>query len=204
MPNDRYNPAYDNKIYQKYAQKTIENKMKNKEALCEALGLTFNKKVAIIGITYALKDENNVGMIQDIMNGILEQPVQIILTSIGTAKYQQYFTHLSEEHPDQIVITDNNEEEKRKIYAGSDIILIPTMSEECKEEAARAMKYGVIPIMPPVEFGENYNPNTEQGNAFIYMQDSPWNFFATLIRALESFKFPYDWKNIQKRAMSAD
>lgn len=88
-----------------------------------------------------------------------------------------------------------------KIYAASDIILIPTVSNECSEETEMAMKYGVIPVSPPQDIIEDYNPTREKGNAFIFIKDSPWSLFATLIRALENFRFPYDWKNIAGKAM---
>jgi len=204
MPESKYNPAYDNKIFQKYSKKTIENKLSNKEAFCNEIGLTFDKRIPLICVTYPLTDTNNMSMVQDVMNGILEQPVEIVLTSIGTEKYQKYFTDLAEKNSEKFAITGNTDDEKRKIYAAADIILIPTLSEECIEEAKNAMRYGVVPITPPQDFVEDYNPNQEKGNAFVYIKDSPWNLFATLIRSLESFRFPYDWKNIKVQAMEVE
>ena len=66
------------------------------------------------------------------------------------------------------------------------------------------MHYGVVPIIPPQDFVEDYNPNQEKGNAFVYIKDSPWNLFASLIRAIENCRFPYDWKNIQASAMDSE
>lgn len=204
MADNRFNPAYDNKIFQKYSKKTIENKVENKRMFCEEVGLPFNKKVPLICITYPLTDPNNLGMLLDVMNGIVEQPVEIALTGIGTAKYQKFFTDLAEKDHNKVVIVDSGEDEKRKIYAAADIILVPTLSDECVEEAKQAMRYGVIPVIPPQAFAEDYNPNLEKGSAFIYLKDSPWSLFATLIRAMENFKFPYDWKNIQVAAMELE
>jgi starch synthase len=204
MTDNKFNPAYDNKIAQKYSKKTIENKIKNKETFCEEAGLIFDKRVPLICVTYPLTDTNNLNMLMDIMNGILEQPVEIVLTGIGTAKYQSYFTELSEKNGSKIVVVENTEDEKRKIYAAADIIILPTASEECLEEAKIAMSYGVIPVTPPADFVEDYNPNQEKGNAFVYIKGSPWNLFATLVRAIESFRFPYDWKNTQVSAMEIE
>ncbi len=204
MPDNKYNPAYDNKIYQKYSKKTIENKIKNKEAFCSEVGLNFSKKVPLACITYPLTDNNNLHMIKDVMNGIVEQPIEVVVTSIGTAKYQKLFTDLAEKNSEKIAITENSEDEKRKIYAAADIILIPSDSEECIKEAEIAMKYGVVPIISQQEFTEDYNPNQEQGNSFIHIKNSPWSFFASIIRAQECFRFPYDWKNIAGSAMEME
>jgi len=204
MADNKYNPAYDNKIYQKYSKKTIENKIKNKQAFCDEVGFVFDKRVPLICVTYPLTDKNSLGMIQDIMNGLLEQPVEIVLAGIGTDKYQKYFTELSESNSNKVAIVSNGDDEKRKIYAACDMTLIPTASEECIEEAKRAMKYGVVPVIPTQDFTEDYNPIQEKGNAFVYAKDSPWSLFATFIRALENFRFPYDWKNIAASAMDVE
>lgn len=204
MADNRFNPAYDNKIFQKYSKKTIEGKLENKRLFCEEAGLPFNKKVPLLCITFPLTDKNNLNMLMDVMNGIMEQPVEIVLTGIGTAKFQKFFTDLAEKDHNKVAIVENTEDEKRKIYAASDILLVPNLSDECVEEAHQAMRYGVVPVIPPQGFAEDYNPNQEKGSAFVYLKDSPWSLFATLIRALENFKFPYDWKNIQVAAMELE
>lgn len=201
MTDNKHSPAYDNKIYQKYSMKTIENKIKNKQMFCEEFGLNFEKRVPLICITYPLTDQNKLSMLQDIMNGVLEQPVQIVVTGIGTEKYQRYFTELSEKNSTKILIVGNTDDDRRKIYSASDIIIIPTLSDDCVYEEKIAMNYGVIPVTPAADFVIDYNPNQEKGNAFVFLKDSPWSLFAGIIRAIESFRFPYDWKNIQVSAM---
>jgi glycogen synthase len=197
-------PAYDNKIYQKYSKKMIQNKEKNKIAFCQDFGLPYDKKIPLLCITYPLTEKNNLEIVQDVMNGVLEQTIQIVVTGIGTEKYQKYLEELSEKNSKKIVIIPDSEENKRKIYAASDISLISGDSNECIKEAKNAMKYGTIPIIPEQDFVEDYDPVQEKGNAFAYKKGSPWSFFATLIRALENFRFPYDWKNIQVNAMEEE
>ena len=203
MPNT-ITPAYDNKIYQKYSKKMIQNKEKNKIAFCQDFGLPYDKKVPLLCITYPLTDTNNINIIKDVMNGILEMPVEIVLTGIGTPKYQKYFTDLAKEYDKQIIIIPDNDENKRKIYAASNMLLAPCDSKECLHEVKQAMQYGVIPIVSNQNFVSNYDPIQESGNAFVYSKGSPWSFFATLVRAFENFKFPYDWKNIQVSAMGKE
>lgn len=60
-----------------------------------------------------------------------------------------------------------------------------------------AWEEGVVPIVRP--FNDtivDYNPNTESGNSFIYEEDNYWAIFAAIVRARETYKFPYDWKFI--------
>ena len=48
---------------------------------------------------------------------------------------------------------------------------------------------------------KDYNPVTESGNAFLYKEDNLWLFYAALVRALENYKFSYDWQNLELAAM---
>lgn len=197
-------PAYDNKIYQKYSKKMIQNKEKNKIAFCQDFGLPFDKKIPLVCITYPLTEKNNVEMMKDVMNGILEQAVEIVITGIGTKQYQDYFEDLAEKFPHKVTIIPDNEENRRKLYAAADMTLITCDAKECIEEVKKTMNYGVVPIVPEIDGVTDYNPVQEKGNGFVYKKTSPWSLFATFIRAYENFRFPYDWKNIQVSAMRAN
>ncbi len=60
---------------------------------------------------------------------------------------------------------------------------------------------GIIPISQERPEVSDYDPNHETGNAFIYKNTSPWSIFAALVRAVETFKFPYDWKHIIRQGL---
>lgn len=197
-------PAQDKKTHLKYNKKTLANKEKNKAEFCHEFGLKYDKKRALLTFTFPLSEENNIEMLKDIMAGILEQDILIALTGIGTKRYQEFFTALAEKYSEKMLILDANEENKEKIYAASDIFLSTCNSRECLTEMENAMNYGVVPISPQNEFVADYNGTKEMGNAFVYKENSPWSLFAALIRALENFKFPYDWKTIQKNAMGEE
>ena len=96
-------PAYDNKIYQKYSKNTIKNKEKNKIAFCQDFGLPYEKKTTLLCVTCSLVEKNNIAIIQDVMSGILEQGVQLVITGIGNEEYQKYISET------QVLINENAE-----------------------------------------------------------------------------------------------
>lgn len=195
-------PAYDNKIYQKYSKKMLQNKEKNKIAFCQDFGLNYNKKTPVLCLTYPLTEANNLGILQDIIRGVLEQDVVLAVTGIGTKKFQDFFNELAKEDPKRVAIVSENDGNKRKIYAASDIFLATATTEECIEEIEKAMNYGVIPICPPNNLVTDYDGAKEEGDGFVYKENSPWSFFAAFIRATENFRFPYDWRTIMVSAMT--
>ena len=194
-------PAYDNKIYQKYSKKMIVNKEKNKQAFCEAFNLPYKKEGAMMAITYPLTEKNGLERIMEIMDGLMEQGIQVVVIGMGTEKYRNHFTRLIEKHPDNILIIENDDENRRKTYAAADMIPVAAETPECATETRQAMLYGVIPVSLPQEHLENYNAQEESGNAFLYTGKSFWSFFAAFIRASENHKFPYDWNRIRVSAM---
>lgn len=193
-------PAYDNKIWKKYSARTVEHKVENKLGLQEELGWIAEPKQPILcfptGMTEALGGE----LLEAIIPGLLETPAGIIIRGRGTKKFGELFTKLSKTYPHRIAILPDDELSLRKLLAGSDMAMFLT-SEGVEEDCENALRYGTVPIALPLSILENYNPVQESGNAFVFEEASVWQCYGSLIRALETFKFPYDWRTIQRHAM---
>lgn len=76
-----------------------------------------------------------------------------------------------------------------------------------------ALQSKVVPItqyFPELKYLTNYDPLLEKGNSFLFNHFTVWDIFATVVRACENYRFPYDWKNItdqgneQKRTVEID
>lgn len=64
------------------------------------------------------------------------------------------------------------------------------------------LSYGVVLVAEEKSpFLENYRPNEEVGNSFLYTKKDMWSVFAALVRALETYKFPYDWQHIVRNML---
>lgn len=79
-----------------------------------------------------------------------------------------------------------------------DTSIIVLLSED-EDFLKTAWQNGIVPVTS--EFNtkiEDYNPNTEKGNSFVFNNFNEWEVFAAVVRALETHKFPYDWKFIKR------
>jgi len=63
--------------------------------------------------------------------------------------------------------------------------------------------HGVIPITLKRSEVSNYDPNKETGNAFTFQKNSPWAPFVAIVRASETYRFPYDWKHIVRQCVDS-
>lgn len=54
-----------------------------------------------------------------------------------------------------------------------------------------------VPVAPrSSKAAKDYNAVLESGNGFYFQPENKWEVFAALIRACETFQFPYDWENL--------
>lgn len=95
-----------------------------------------------------------------------------------------------------LVDKKTTKEAREKMLMAADIALV--FDEESLREARRSACVPVAPFMG--ETTRNYNPVEEDGNGFFFEKHTQWSVFAAVVRALETYRFPYDWDNVVKEA----
>lgn len=113
---------------------------------------------------------------------------------------------LTEHHQGQVVWynpkQDNSgrgreEKEIDRLFLAADIAIVFNNHHDLIK---LLMNYGVVLVGEDRSpFLENYRPNEETGNAFLFNKKDLWSVFAAVVRALETFKFPYDWNHIVRK-----
>ncbi len=195
-----FSPAEDKKIARAYGVQTLEYKVQNKTALQEEIGWAAEPKRAVLCIPAGVSDQLGGKLLEEILPGLLEMPVQILILGKGSASYGKMLTDIAAEHKHRVAIVPNDDKAIRAMYAASDMALFLT-NPSAMPELQQCLAYGVVPLAPAVCRIPDYNPNQESGEAFIYESPSVWHVFAAVVRALETFKFPYDWRTIQRHCM---
>lgn len=194
-------PATDTHIHQKYSITSLEQKVRNKTALQEEIGWAPEPKRPMVcfplGMTEALGGER----LKELLPGILAMPVELLVLGKGSETYGSLFTNLEKKHKHRIHIVAERETDLHLMYAAADMALF--LTEPPAKELQLCLTYGVVPVSVPCEKLENYNPVQESGNAFLTEGDTSWHNFAALVRALETYKFPFDWRTIQRHCMES-
>jgi starch synthase len=114
-----------------------------------------------------------------------------------------------QEYPGQMsVFLTFNAPLAQRIYAGSDMFLMPSRFEPCGTGQLIAMHYGSVPVVRATgglaDTVQDYDPRTGQGNGFVFWPYDRWALFAAIVRAVETFKHRDMWRQLQLRDMSAD
>jgi glycogen synthase len=195
-------PTMDEAIARKYGPQSLEFKATNKVALQEELGWTPEPKRPMLCLPSGMSDALGGKLLEELIPGLLTLPLEIIILGKGSASYGAMFTKLAKEQGHRIAIIPNQEEEIHKMYAAADMALF--LADPAKApELQHCLRYGVVPVSVPSMILENYDQNQESGNAFVFEKPTVWHAFAAAVRALETWRFPFDWRTIQKHCMQS-
>lgn len=194
-----YAPSYDNKIFRKFSIRTLEAKIENKLAFQKELGWVAEPKIPLLCLSGGMSDAQGGKEFQEVLPGIIGLGCQILVRGIGSPDYGKIFTKLEHDTPHRIKILRDEEALRRKMYAASDISLF--FARDKGEELLNCLAYAAVPVSPKQPLLQDYNPVQESGNAFLADPHTPWTWFAALVRSLETYKLPYDWRTIQRHCM---
>lgn len=195
-----FSPTLDSAITRKYGLQSLELKVQNKTALQEELGWPAEPKRPMLCLPAGVSDKLGGTLLKQILPGLLELPVEILVLGKGGASYGTYLTAIAKEHAHRMAIIPNEERAIRMMFAASDMALFLSDPADMPE-LENCLRYGAVPVSPKTALLSNYDPNQESGEAFLYEKLNVWHCFGAVVRALETFRFPFDWRTIQKHAM---
>lgn len=179
--------------------KTLNSKKIAKDYLRNEYGLSINKKKLLLSIMVDDKSGTEVmAFLQNFLEGMKAVSVSVIIVSPQGLK-EKIDTFKS---PRGVFVMQSNKNITEKILEASDVSFVFPLSSMKKEHLNLMWHLGVVPIAPD-KIAQDYDPNKETGNSFISRNSDAWSIFAALVRAAETFRFPYDWKHIIKQALRA-
>ena len=199
-------PQTDARTTQGYDRKTLDRKIGAKTALQAEIGWPAEPKRAIVCLPAGMTEELGGALLNETLPGILRLPMEILVLGKGSSSYGSMFTMLGKKHGHRIHIVPAREEGIAQMYAAADMALFTAEPGNLKE-LQRCLAYGVVPVAPETDrtvgtmLLEDYNPVQETGNAFLFAKPDPWHCFAALVRAVETYRFPYDWRTIQRHCL---
>jgi starch synthase len=203
------NPASDPHIATNFDAATLDRRVENKLALQREAKLAVDPDIPLIGIISRLTDSKGFDILSECIAHILDLGVQFVLLGTGEQHYHNLFSHMVERYPRQAtVFLTFNAPLAQRIYAGSDMFLMPSRFEPCGTGQMIAMHYGSVPVVRATgglaDTVQDFQPQTGQGSGFVFRSYDCWALFAAIVRATETFKHREMWRKIQLQGMSAD
>ncbi|HDN79482.1 MAG: glycogen synthase GlgA [Chloroflexi bacterium] len=207
---ETFNPATDPHIAANYDINSLDKRIKNKLALQEEAKLPVDAQVPLIGMISRLTDQKGLDILVEILDHLFDNfDVQFVLLGTGEQHYHDRLSRIAQEYPKNMgLFLTFNAPLAQRIYAGSDMFLMPSKFEPCGLGQMIAMHYGSVPIVRATgglaDTVQDYDPRREVGTGFVFERYDRWALFAAIVRALEHYKNPSVWRKIQLQGMQVD
>ena len=188
----------------------ITGKKACKAALQSQLGLSPLPDVPLIACVSRLVGHKGFGMVTEALEQIMAQDVHMVVLGTGERYCEQTFLDAAARWPGSFSAQIRYAAElSNAIYAGADLLLMPSVSEPCGLSQMIAMRFGTLPIVretgglrdsvPP------YNQYTGEGRGFTFAHADAGDMLWAVRRALEVYRNDLPaWRKLQRNAMTAD
>ena len=203
-----YDPLLEKAGYETFNINDYDKrKRKNKEMMRKEFGLE-STNAPIIGMITRLVDQKGLDLVNEVFNYIMLLGVQFIVLGTGEKKYEDMFKKMAEKYPGQVSanITFSNEL-AAKIYASSDMFLMPSRYEPCGLGQMFAMRYGTIPIVRYTgglaDSVKEYDEEKRKGTGFGFIPYDSAHLLKSIARTVYYYHSS-DWEIIVKNALSQD
>ncbi len=212
-----WNPEIDRYIPYHYTIETLADKELNKKALRERLLLRDDPEKPIVCYIGRLDDQKGVHLVHHAIYYSLGKGAQFVLLGSATEHHiGTWFWHEKQylnNNPDCHLEIGFNEELSHLIYAGADIIVVPSNYEPCGLTQMIGLKYGNVPVVRGVGGLVNtvfdwdydaYHPQSER-NGFVFFQTDRQALESALDRALKLWKTdPEAFQRLRMQGMTYD
>ena len=205
---DKFNPKTDPMIPVNYDLKTFEDKVQNKLAFQKEMDLEVNADIPLIGMVTRLTHQKGIDLILQASEEILKTGAQLVILGTGDAHYESALRSLEHYRHDRVrsILLFSNEM-SAKIYAASDLFLMPSKTEPCGLSQLISMRYGTVPVVHRVGgLRDTVIPFTGvEGNGFTFESFQASDMMDAIYRAVTCFyQSPDEWKQIIKNNLQKD
>ena len=205
---ENYNPETDKDVFKNYSADNMRGKAVNKRELQKLLGLPEKKDTPVMGMVTRLVSHKGLDLCKAVLDELLATTdIQLVVLGSGDYQYEEFFRGLAQRYPDKVgLCLGFIPDLARKIYAGSDMFLMPSKSEPCGLSQMVALRYGSIPIVR--ETGGLRDSVTDSGdnmgNGFVFSSYNAHDMLHAIKRAVEGYQDQKGWAILVKRAMESD
>ena len=207
-----YNPQTDKSIAATYSVRSMTGKLKCKTALQKELGLPERLDLPVLSVISRLAAHKGIDLIADcVYDLVLHNDIQLVILGKGEARYERFFRELQECFPGKVrALMTYDRELSKRIYAATDIFLMPSRSEPCGLSQMIASRYGAIPVVR--ETGGLYDSikpywqenGVLRGNGFTFANYSAAELKERTEAAIALYNEPQLRKEFVKRIMKTD
>jgi starch synthase len=204
-----FDPATDPRLPAHYDVDHPEGKAACKRALQEEAGLAIDPSLPLLGMVSRLVDQKGFDLVADTLPRLIPgTPLQVVILGTGQPRYEALLRLLQERYPDRVrAFFAFDAALAQRIYAGSDMFLMPSLFEPCGLGQLIAMRYGTVPVVRAVGGlldTVHEGPTGDPGTGFVFWLYEAGHLEDCLYRAIHAFQRPREWSQIVRNDLLQD
>jgi starch synthase len=204
-----WDPASDRAIAQTFDARTLPHKAANKAALQQQLGLAARADALLFGIVSRFTEQKGLHLVLAALPELLRRGGQLVALGSGEPALETAFRHAAHEHPRSVAVHIGFDEAlSHRVFAGTDVTLVPSRFEPCGLTQMYGLAYGSLPLVHRVggladtvvdAALENLADGSTTG--FVFDRYDATAYGAALRRAFALHARRLQWRRVQRTAM---
>lgn len=192
-----WDPQGDKFIFKRYSKGRLLDKYVNKYRLQKELGLSAGDTL-LFGMVSRLAGQKGIDLLIDSAKEMLKYNIQLVILGAGEEKYRRPLKELERRYPDNLSVNIKFDEcLAHKIYAASDVFLVPSSYEPCGLGQMIALRYAALPLV----FKTGGLADTvSRDNGFVFEKYNKEGLLGAVRRAIALYRDKGKWLKLTGRA----
>ncbi|HUP49170.1 MAG TPA: glycogen synthase [Thermoanaerobaculia bacterium] len=210
IDTEEWDPAADPHLSSHYDAQELRGKAGAKRALMKEAGLAYAAKTPVLGVISRMVEQKGFQLLIPILGRLIRAGAKVVALGNGERRYEEGFDLVAEQYPEACrVWLGFDNALAHRIYAGCDLLLMPSMYEPCGLSQMYALRYGTLPVVRMtgglVDMVIPYDgTNAETANGFGFRAPSVDELFFATWAGMLNFKDAKLWKVLQRNGMRED
>jgi starch synthase len=202
-----WDPRRDPHLAANYGPKSLAGKAACREALCAELGLAATAGRPLCGFVGRLVEQKGADLLAPLLDRLAGDGFVFAVLGTGDPAHEKVMRQAAARHPQQVAFRGAFDEAlAHRIYAGSDLFVMPSRFEPCGLSQMYALRYGTPPVVRRTGGLADTvrDAAAADGTGFVFAAASPEELLAALRRAEAAYGDPQLWHRLQRRGMAED
>lgn len=204
MDYSNFDPRTNPDTPVKYWINDLDKKVENKLYLQKKFGLTQSPDLPLICVVSRLTEQKGLDLVEDVMKDLVDMGAQFVILGSGQEKIEKIFIKAEKQYPKSVEAEmEFDANLAQTIYAGADMLLMPSRFEPCGLSQIIAMRFGTIPIVRKT--GGLADTVRDGRTGFVFNHYDKHAFLWAIRRAVDIYYNKKDyWRKMQINAMKKD
>ena len=203
LDTDSFNPMDDSALGVNFDIESLEKREANKTLLQERLGFPHEPETPLLAIVSRMDAQKGIDLVFTALKNMKLSNWQAVILGMGDPKLEETAMKLQALYPERIKVeTRYDAAFARQIYAGADMLLMPSRYEPCGLSQMIAMRYGCVPVVRAVG---GLNDTVRHGvTGFVFEKAHHMSLVSAIKSAIKIFSNHIQWQSIQRAGMAQD